>query len=328
MRMKIIRKIMATATAAACVVAFNTVAVSSAFAADNGDVTVAITIINNDDPNNPEIFRNCYVTVSEGATVGDALYEAGFDKVDTLEETAENPYTTYATSHDYPYFNGQDYNKETGEYWIDLYNGEVDMDNNTAVTSKVSNGAHYQYIYDAPSIDPVTQSMEYNFNYSKDDEFPYISDPLSADVVNSYCMYASTKITKKNVEDKAIMMTEAEKVYSTLSDAEKAKVKYTLIEIRDEIIRVQDSVAIDKVAKKKTVKAKANKKVTVKLKKITSTSGNKVMYFQKTKNAKVTVNTNGKITVKKGLKKNVNIKVAAYCGTEAAKTVTIKVKAA
>ena len=76
------------------------------------------------------------------------------------------------------------------------------------------------------------------------------------------------------------------------------------------------------------MKAKANKKVTVKLKKITSTSGNKVMYFQKTKNAKVTVNTNGKITVKKGLKKNVNIKVAAYCGTEAAKTVTIKVKAA
>ena len=328
MRMKIIRKIMATATAAACVVAFNTVAVSSAFAADNGEVTVAITIINNDDPNNPEIFRNCYVTVSEGATVGDALYEAGFDKVDTLEETAENPYTTYTTSYDYPYFNGQDYNKETGEYWIDLYNGEVDMDGNTAVTSKVSNGAHYQYIYDAPSIDPVTQSMEYNFNYSKDDEFPYISDPLSADVVNSYCMYASTKITKKNVEDKAIMMTEAEKVYSTLSDAEKAKVKYPLIEIRDEIIRVQDSVAIDKVAKKKTVKAKANKKVTVKLKKITSTSGNKVMYFQKTKNAKVTVNTNGKITVKKGLKKNVNIKVAAYCGTEAAKTITIKVKAA
>ncbi len=89
--MKIIRKIMATATAAACVVAFNTVAVSSAFAADNGEVTVAITIINNDDPNDPEIFRNCYVTVSEGATVGDALYEAGFDKVDTLEETAENP---------------------------------------------------------------------------------------------------------------------------------------------------------------------------------------------------------------------------------------------
>ncbi len=146
------------------------------------------------------------------------------------------------------------------------------MDGNTAVTSKVSNGAHYQYIYDAPSIDPVTQSMEYNFNYSKDDEFPYISDPLSADVVNSYCMYASTKV------------------------------KYPLIEIRDEIIRVQDSVAIDNVAKTKTVKAKANKKVTV--------------------------NTNGKITVKKGLKKNVNIKVAAYCGTEAAKTITIKVKAA
>ncbi len=326
--MKIIRKIMATATAAACVVAFNTVAVSSAFAADNGEATVAITIINNDDPNNPEIFRNCYVTVSEGATVGDALYEAGFDKVDTLEETAENPSTTYTTSHDYPYFNGQDYNEKTGEYWIDLYNGEVDMDGNTAVTSKVSNGAHYQYIYDAPSIDPVTQSMEYNFNYSKDDEFPYISDPLSADVVNSYCMYASTKITKKNVEDKAIMMTEAEKVYSALSESEKAKVKYPLIEIRDEIIRVQDSVAIDNVAKTKTVKAKANKKVTVKLKKITSTSGNKVMYFQKTKNAKVTVNTNGKITVKKGLKKNVNIKVAAYCGTEAAKTITIKVKAA
>ena len=330
MRMKIIRKIMATATAAACVVAFNTVAVSSAFAADNGEVTVAITIINNDDPNNPEIFRNCYVTVSEGATVGDALYEAGFDKVDTLEETAENPYITYYEQYSYPQFNGQTtVENEDGSYsyWISLYDGDTDA-GEASMTSTVTNGAHYQYIYDTASVDPVTQSVDYHFNYSKDDEFPYISDPLSADVVNSYCMYASTKITKKNVEDKAIMMTEAEKVYSTLSDAEKAKVKYPLIEIRDEIIRVQDSVAIDKVAKKKTVKAKANKKVTVKLKKITSTSGNKVMYFQKTKNAKVTVNTNGKITVKKGLKKNVNIKVAAYCGTEAAKTITIKVKAA
>ncbi len=327
--MKVIHKIVATATAAACVFAFNVVAVSSAFAATSNTATVAITVIDNDNANDPTVLRNCYVTVSADATVADALNEAGFDKVDSIEATASDPYSSYYSSYDYPYFNGKNmeaFDDDTYKYWIDLYDGEVDMNGKTAVTSTVTNGAHYQYVYDVASYDAATQSIKYSFSYG--DYSGLISDPLSADVVNTCCSILPKKITKKNVDDADWFMGEIETIYAALSDAEKAKVVYDIVALRDDIIRAQDAVALGKVAKTKTVKAKANKKVTVQLKKIKSANGNKVVYFQKTKNAKVTVSKAGRITVKKGLKKNVNIKVNAYCGTTASKTITIKVKAA
>lgn len=333
LRMKIIRKIMATVTAAACVVAFNTVAVSSAFAANsNGKVTVALTIIDNSDPNDPDIIANRYVTVSEGATVTDMLGEAGFTEAASLEETKTDSSAYCLTekysedSLQYPQFKGMAYNSNTGMYWIDVCDGAADVDGTkTAVTSTVTNGAHYQYIYDAASYDE-SWNITYNFSYS--DYSDLISDPLSADAVNTYCSILPKKFTKKNITYVDWYMGEIETIFNALSNAEKEKVAYDVVQLRDSIIKAQDGFALGNVAKNTTVKAKANKKVTVTLKKVTSDSGNKVRYVQKTKNAKVTVNTNGKVTVKKGLKKNVNVKVVAYCGVEATKNITIKVKAA
>ncbi len=327
--MKIIRKIVASVTAAACVVAFNTVAVSSAFAADNGVATVALTIIDNDDPNDPQIIRNTHVTVPEGSTVADVLDAAGFDAVESIEDTAKDPYTTYYLSGSYPYFNGKAMEaNDDGSwvYWVDLYNGEVDTTAATASTSTVVNGAHYQYVYDTITFDE-DYNTDYSFSYS--DYADLIDDPLSASKVNSLIsIIPFGDLNKKNISSAAWLMDEVEEIFNGLSNREKEKVAYDVVQLRDSIIKTQDSFALANVVKTKTVKAKANKKVTVTLKKVTSDSGNKVMYSQKTKNAKVTVNKNGKITVKKGLKKTVKIKVVAYCGVEATKNITLKVKAA
>ncbi len=324
--MKLIRKIMATATAAACVVAFNTVAVSSAFAASSDTATVAVTVLDIENPTDPNPLRNCYVTVSADATVADVLEEAGFDKVATAEESAAEPYFTYYESYGYPQFSGKGYNEDKNMWWIDLYNGEMDMDGMTELSHKVVNGSHYQFIYDTAAIDPITQSAEYNYTYGGDGPAA-LDDPLSANVVNNYCQYIISKTTKKNVDYKFMVMDDIENVYAVLSDAEKAKVDYDIVMVRDDLIRSADGIAV-KAAANKTVKAKKNAKKTVTLKAITSASGNKVWYMQKTKNAKVTVSKTGKITVKKGLKKTASIKVAAYCGVAATKNITIKVKAA
>lgn len=327
--MKIIRKIVASVTAAACVVAFNTVAVSSAFAADNGVATVALTIIDNDDPNDPQIIRNTHVTVPEGSTVADVLDAAGFDAVDSIEDTAKDPYTTYCLSGSYPYFNGKAMEaNDDGSwvYWVDLYNGEVDTTASTASVATVVNGAHYQYVYDTITFDE-DYNTDYSFSYS--DYADLIDDPLSASKVNSLIsIIPFGDLNKKNISSAAWLMDEVEEIFNGLSSWEKEKVAYDVVQLRDSIIKAQDSFALADVAKTKTVKAKANKKVTKTFKKVTSDSGNKVMYSQKTKNAKVTVNKNGKITVKKGLKKTVKIKVVAYCGVEATKNITLKVKAA
>lgn len=320
--MKIVRKIVASVTAAACVVAFNTVAVSSAFAADNSEATVAITVIDNSDPNDPGIIRDCAVTVSASATVADALEAAGFTKVDTIDETKIEPYTTYCVSNDYPYFGGKGYDEATGNYWIDLYDGALDNDGKTKPVTTVVNGAHYQYVYDAPDW---TAEVPYSFDYA--DYADLIDDPLSASYVNTCLSVLPKKFNENNISSAMNVVDYAVTIYNALSNAEKEKVIMDVIEVRDNVIRVADGFAV-KTAANKTIKAKKNAKKTVTLKAITSVSGNKVTYHQKTKNAKVTVSKAGKVTVKKGLKKNVKIKVAAYCGVAATKNITITVKAA
>ncbi len=324
--MKIVRKIVASVTAAACVVAFNTVAVSSAFAADNSEATVAITVIDNSDPNDPGIIRDCAVTVSASATVADALGAAGFEKVDTIDETKIDPYGTYCLSYDYPYFAGKGYDTTTGNYWLDVYDGELDADGSkTIVTATVVNGAHYQYIYDKANYDEATETASYSFDYA--DYADLIDDPLSAAYVNTCLSVLPKKFNKNNISSALNVVNYAASVYNALSNAEKEKVIKDVIEVRDSVIRYADNLAV-KTAADKTIKAKKNAKKTVTLKAITSASGNKVTYSQKTKNAKVTVSKTGKVTVKKGLKKTVKIKVAAYCGVAASKNITITVKAA
>ena len=87
-------------------------------------------------------------------------------------------------------------------------------------------------------------------------------------------------------------------------------------------------------AKSKTVSAKSKKKTTIKANKafkVTKAQG-KVAYKKTSGNKKITVTSNGKITVKKGLKKGtytVKVKVTAAGNAnynKATKTVTIKVK--
>ena len=94
------------------------------------------------------------------------------------------------------------------------------------------------------------------------------------------------------------------------------------------LIEAQDEAAIAAV-KGKTVKAKAAKKTTAKLKVVTSKSGAKSTFKKTSGNKRVTVSKSGKIVVKKGLKagKKYTVKVKATVGTQT-KTVKVVVKVA
>ena len=102
----------------------------------------------------------------------------------------------------------------------------------------------------------------------------------------------------------------------------------TIAALQAQLVKLQDQSSVAKI-KGKTVKAKASKKTTAKLKAVKSDSGAKSTFKKVKGTKKVTVSKSGKITVAKGLKKGAKytVKVKATVGA-ATKTVNVVVKVA
>ena len=161
------------------------------------------------------------------------------------------------------------------------------------------------------------------------------ADAEAAIAVNEAIAKVPAEITAANAKEAKAAAEAAVKAYNSLnatqqkliSSADYAKA-VTAITAADEAVATADKAAVAKV-KGKTVKAKASKKTTAKLTKVTSESG-AVSTFKKTSgNAKITVSKSGKVTVKKGLKKGkkYTAKVKATIGAST-KTVKVVVKVA
>ena len=138
------------------------------------------------------------------------------------------------------------------------------------------------------------------------------------------------EVTAANAVEAKAAAEAAVKAYGELTASQKQLISSATYEkavatiaAADEAIATADKAAVSKV-KGKTVKAKASKKTTAKLTKVTSESG-AVSTFSKTSgNAKITVSKSGKITVKKGLKKGKKY-TAKVKATVGASTKTVKV---
>ena len=161
------------------------------------------------------------------------------------------------------------------------------------------------------------------------------ADVEAASAVNAAIAALPAEVTASNAKD---AKAAAEKViadYATLSADAKALVSSAdydkavqTIKAADAAVKDADKAAVAKV-KGKTVKAKAAKKTTAKLKVVTSKSGAKSTFKKVKGDKKVTVSKSGKIVVEKGLKagKKYTVKVKATVGTQT-KTVKVIVKVA
>ena len=161
------------------------------------------------------------------------------------------------------------------------------------------------------------------------------ADADAAKAVNAAIAALPAEVTAANAAEAKAAAEAAIKAYGELNKDAKALVSSTdydkavqTIAAADAAVKDADEAAIAKV-KGKTVKAKAAKKTTAKLKVVTSESGAKSTFKKSSGNSKVKVSKSGKITVKKGLKagKKYTVKVKATVGAST-KTVKVVVKVA
>ena len=162
-----------------------------------------------------------------------------------------------------------------------------------------------------------------------------VADAEAAIAVTDAFAKLPAEVTAANAKEAKAAAEAAIKAYGELSEAQKKLVPSAdydkavqTIKAADEAVANADKAAAAKV-KGKTVKAKAAKKTTAKLKVVTSESGAKSTFKKTSGNSKVTVSKTGKIVVKKGLKagKKYTVKVKATVGAST-KTVKVIVKVA
>ena len=204
-----------------------------------------------------------------------------------------------------------------------------DLSANIAAAAEGTSVASYY----ATAISGVVAAANTALNAATEDKTVTAADVNAAQAVTTAIAALPTEVTAANAVEAKAAAEKAIADYASLSagaqklvsSADYAKA-VAAIEAADEAIATADKAAVAKV-KGKTVKAKASKKTTAKLTKVTSESG-AVSTFKKTSgNAKITVSKSGKITVKKGLKKGkkYTAKVKATIGAST-KTVKVVVK--
>ncbi len=325
--MRISRRIAAVGVATACVFALGAFSAASAFAAGANTATVGVTVIEasaGDDV--ADVLCNETVMLDKGATLKDALLKAGFTEVDSIDKTIN--YKTFADSGDgHPVFAGRDSDSLAKLSWNRCVNFTSDYGGlNTKLDSVVENGSHYQFVYSEPNY--TTYGFEtYYFDYV---DFPNLEDPMAtAESFEKVINALPVTYSKDNIWDATTTMNNAKTIYYSLGTKDKRQVKkqdkINFIRLCEELEQAQDSIAIEAVANK-TIKVKQGKRATATFDYMYSLSGSEAFFVKTSGNKKITVSSQGKITVKKGLKKGTyKAKVYVLCGTQE-KNVKIKVK--
>ncbi len=113
--------------------------------ADDDTFSVALTVVDTTDSENP-VVKNVKVDgLTSDNTVADLLSKAGFTSGDQAASAADP--SVYFNSNGSPYFNGKGYDSVTGNYWATMFNGDSANWAKAILTAKLEANGHYQYIY-------------------------------------------------------------------------------------------------------------------------------------------------------------------------------------